>query len=644
MRWPALAVLAVIAPTFARAEVVKFEVTATQAPALEGRAFGSAGTAEKITARATIALDPTDPHNAVIADLGAAPRNADGRVTAVTDVVILRPQHPNGTLLFEVLNRGNKLITGWTQDTDGPSGNRLEKAADAGNGYLLENGYTLVWAAWQADAPAAPGAMRIEVPTVPGMTGPSREEFVLPSGPGPHRIALSYPVADPASAQLAVHARADEPRKALGKATLIDPTTIEVTPAAGMPANALYELTYTAKDPKVTGMGLAAIRDVTAFLRRDGSAMNPLATVGQTGIQRAIGLGISQSGRVLRDFIYFGMNQDERGRLVFEGAMPIIPGARRSFTNARFAQPGRNPGPQFDRLYPVLQFPFTYPVLDDPISGKRDGILLRCRLSNSCPHVMQMDSEFEFWGSQTSLLVTDPQGYPVDMPADVRLYLSTGAPHFNAADAVMMKLPACALPVDPHSIRMALRALIADMQAWIADGTEPPASRYPDIGQGTLVPHDRAYPPIPGLGYRAQYVRAYLIEQGEGVPQIKGEYPLFAPRAGLDGNAIAGIRMPIIAVPRATYTGWNPQAGVQGPQELCTQLGGVLPLPATAAAARADNDPRPSIEELYPTPAAYVDAVGVATAELLHSRLILPQDAVVALEAARSGTLAKLGK
>jgi len=191
---------------------------------------------------------------------------------------------------------------------------------------------------------------------------------------------------------------------------------------------------------------------------------------------------------------------------------------------------------------------------------------------------------------------------------------------------------------------MALRALIADMQAWIADGTEPPASRYPDIGQGTLVPHDRAYPPIPGLGYRAQYVRAYLIEQGEGVPQIKGEYPLFAPRAGLDGNAIAGIRMPIIAVPRATYTGWNPQAGVQGPQELCTQLGGVLPLPATAAAARADNDPRPSIEELYPTPAAYVDAVGVATAELLHSRLILPQDAVVALEAARSGTLAKLGK
>jgi len=642
MRLLALMLIAAAIP--ARAEVTKFEIISRQSPALEGRSFGQAGTTEKITARATIALDPADARNAVIADLALAPRNSQGRVEAVTDVVIIRPAHPNGTLLFEVLNRGRKLLPGWTQDTTDAAGIRQEQAADAGNGFLLESGFTLVWTGWQADTAPAPGGLRIDVPSVPGVTGPSRDEFVLPPGPGPHRIALSYPVADPASAQLTVHSRADAPRRALGAAKLIDPSTIEVTPAPDMPDGALYDLTYTARDPKVMGMGLAAIRDVTSFLRYDTSAANPLASHGQTGLSRAIGFGISQSGRVLRDVVYFGLNQDERGRVVFEGAMPIIPGARRSFTNARFAQPGRNPGPQFDRLYPVLAFPFTYPVLDDVLSGKRDGILLRCRLFNSCPRVMQMDSEFEFWGSQASLMVTDPQGFPIDMPDDVRLYFLTGAPHANPWDAVVRSNPACALPLNPNSGGPALRALITAMQAWIAEGVEPPASRYPQIGQGTLVPPDRAYPAIPALGYRGQYTRANLIEQTEGGPEVRGEYKLFVPRIGLDGNAVAGLRLPIIAAPRATYTGWNPQAGASGPQELCTQSGGAVPLPATAAEARAAGDVRPSLEELYPTQDAYVAAVRSASAELVRSRLMLPGDASAAVESARAGTLAKLGR
>jgi hypothetical protein len=639
MRW--LVLFLVLGASTARAEVVKFEVTSTQAAALEGRIFGQAGLAEKITGRATISLDPSDPRNAVIVDLSLAPRNAQGRVEAVTDVVIMRPQRPNGTLLFEVLNRGRKLMPGWTQDTDTNASIRLEQSTDAGNGFLLESGYTLVWAAWQADAP---GAMRIDVPTISGVTGLSREEFTLPQGPGPHRIQLSYPVADPASIQFAVHGRADEPRLALGAPKLLDAITLEVMPAAGVAAGALYEVSYTARDSKMTGIGLAAIRDVSAFLRRDLSPMNPLAVDGRTSIDRAIGFGISQSGRVLRDFLYFGMNEDERGRLVFEGAMPIIPGARRSFTNARFAQPGRNPGPEFDRLYPVLQFPFTYPVLDDPLSGRRDGILQRCRLSDTCPRIMQMDSEFEFWGSQASLLITDPLGLPIDMPSDVRLYMLTGAPHANPWNAVAKRNLACELLVNPHNSGAALRALITNMQAWIADGIQPPASRYPQIGQGTLVPPSRAYPTIPGLGYRSQYVRANLVEQTEQGPVIKGEYPLFVPLAGSDGNAIGGIRMPIISAPRASYTGWNPHVGVHDAQELCTQLGGVLPLPSTAAEARAGGDPRPSLEDLYPTSEAYADAVRAVTAELVHARLMLTQDAVIALDSARSGSLAKLRK
>ncbi|NKC32385.1 hypothetical protein HEQ75_16090 [Roseomonas sp. BU-1] len=628
----------------ARAEVVRFDITAREAAALGGREFGASGQAEKITARATLALDPAHPRNAVIVDLDRAPRNADGRVEAMTEVVILRPARPNGTLLFEVLNRGRKLLPGWVQDTSTAAGIRLQQPDDAGNGFLLEQGFTLVWAGWQADSPAAPGALRIEVPTVAGLTGPSREEWPAASRPGPQRVTLSYPLADRASARLTVRARTDMDRQTpagLGF-TFIDDSTLEITRPDGIAAGAILELTYTARDTRVMGMGLAAIRDVTSFLRRATGPENPLAANGRPGVDRAIGLGISQSGRVLRDVLYFGMNEDEAGRLVFEGMMPVIPGARRSFTNARFAQPGRNPGPQYDRLFPVLGFPFTYAVMEDKVGGRRDGILLRCQQTNTCPVIMHMDSEFEFWGSQASLLVTDTQGNHHDLPANVRAYLVSGTPHGNAWNAVARRIAACRMALNPMTQGPALRALIVAMERWVRDGVEPPASRFPTLAAGTLTRPAMVYPEIPGLPYRGQYVRAELVEQTAPLPRATGSYPLFLPRAGLDGNAVGGIRQPILEAPRATYVGWNAQAAGDGPQEICTQVGGVVPFAETRAARLAAGDPRPSIEELYPTPAAYVAAVRQASARLVAERLLLPADAEAAVTAAEAGTLARL--
>ena len=631
--------------TTAHAEVTRLDIT-TREPALGGRAFATAGTYEKLTGRATLALDPTDPHNAVIRDLDLAPRNAQGRVEATTDIVILRPAHPNGTLLFEVLNRGRKLLPGWLDDTDAVAGSRLTTPEDGGTGFLLDQGYTLVWAGWQLDPPAAaPGApanLGIDVPVATGPTGLSREELQFDGKPGPKRVTLSYPAADPAAAKLAMRLTADAPPTTPPGLTYAfeNPSAVLITPPADAPATALYDFTYTARDPRISGMGLAAIRDVTAFLRRDTTPANPLAADGRSTIHRAIGIGISQSGRVLRDALYFGMNQDEADRLVFEGMMPIIPGARRSFTNARFAQPGRNAGPQFDRLFPVLQFPFTYPVLDDPISGKRDGIMLRCLATNACPRIIQADSEFEFWGSQASLVTTDPAGNPVDMPDNVRLFMFAGTPHGNLWNAVATNRPDCALALNPNTAAPSLRALLIAMQLWIEDGIAPPASRYPSRAQGTLVTLADAYPAIPALGYHRQQMKAEYIVQTPTGPEVRGEYPLFAPRTGLDGNAAAGIRLPILAAPRATYTGWNPVAGAEGSQDLCTQMGGVLPLPAHAT----PGDPRPALDQLYPTPDSYVTAVRTAAAELVAARLLLPADAETMTKAAQDGTLAKLGK
>lgn len=638
LRPAALAVLLTAAT--AQAEVTRFEVQSREQPALGGRTFQS-GTAEKITARATIALDPANPHNAVIKDLDRAPQNPQGRVEAATEVVILRPAHPNGTLLFEVVNRGRKLLPSWLDDTGTAAGIRLATPEDAGNGFLLDQGFTLVWAGWQPDAPPGPGHLRLEVPTA-AVSGLSREELTFDGTAGPKRVTLSYPAADPAQAHLSLRTTADAPPQTPANLLyqFIDPQTVEITPPEGAPATTLYDFAYNATDSRITGMALAVIRDIPAFLRHDTSDANPLAQDGQTGVTHAIALGISQSGRVLRDALYFGMNEDERGNQVFDGMMPIIPGARRSFTNARFAQPGRNPGPQFDRLYPVLQFPFTYPTLDDPLTGRRDGILLRCTASNTCPRIIQADSEFEFWGSQASLVTTDPLGNPIDMPDNVRLFMFAGTPHGNLWDAVATKRPDCALPLNPNNAAPALRALLVAMQHWLADGTPPPASRYPSRAQNTLVPPDHAYPAIPGLNYQAQYMRAQAIEQTPAGPAIRSEYPLYVPQPGQDGNAIAGIRLPILGAPRATYTGWNPVADSEGPQDLCTQMGGVLPLPQHPT----PDDPRPSLDQLYPTADAYVAAVRSAAAELVAGHLLLPADAEAALAAAQSGTLAKLGK
>lgn len=645
-----LALAPVLAAPSARSEVVRFEIVSREVAAPEERSRGDRGAAERITARATVSLDPDDPRNAVLADIALAPRDARGRVEAVTDVVVLRPTRPSGTLLLEVLNRGRAVLPGLARDADAtPAGAPAPPGPpgipdEVGDGFLLARGFTLVWPAWQFDAPVGP---RLRVPVLAGATGPAREEFSLADAPAPARVRLSYPVADRASARLTVRDGPGHPRTAppgLGL-RFLDDAAVEVDRPAGLPPDALYEIVYTAREPVLSGLGLAALRDVAAFLRREGGPANPLAAGGRSGIDRAVAVGVSQSGRVLRDLLHLGLNEDESGRVVFDAMMPVLAGARRSFTNARFAQPGRNPGPRHDRLFPVLEFPFAYPVTDDHPGSGRDGLLRRCRSGGTCPKVFHVDSEFEFWGAQASLVATDARGNPLAMPPDVRLFLLAGAPHGNAPDAVARPDPGCVLPLNPVQTGPAVRALLVALEAWVRDGVAPPASRYPDAAAGTLVPADRVHPaPIPGLSHRGDPVPAERVEQAVPWPRVTGVYPLLLPRAGLDGHAVAGLRLPPIAAPRATYVGWNPrrEAGREG--ELCQHVGGVVPFAATEAARAAAADPRPSLEALYPGPGTYEAAVRAAAARLVAERLLLPGDAETAVAAAREGRLARLGR
>ena len=627
----------------ARAEVAAFTPQGPAAPAFDGRAF-AAGRYERIAGRATIALDPADPANAGIADLALAPRNAAGRVEAVADVVILRPADPargNHTLLLEAPNRGRELVGQLMNDVAAP--NALAAGKDPGNGFLLDQGYTLAWVGWQADNTAEDG-LHLRAPVVPDVTGLSREEFLFDDARSPVQARLTYPAATEDGATLSVRARPGDERQHPAELRLrfLAPDRVEITrPPSSFDAGALYELIYTARDPVVAGMGFAALRDVAAFLRAGGSSGAEVA------VDRAVLHGISQSGRLVRDFIHQGFNADERDarRPVFDAALAHIPGARRTFTNARFAQPGRNPTAHGDRGYPANQFPFAYEDSTDRFTGRTDGLLRRCRASGTCPRIIQTDSEYEFYGAHASLTATDTEGRPLALPPEVRAYLISGHPHFAAANAVPARRADCVLPTNPLHAGAPLRALLAALDAWTRDGTAPPDSRYPSAGEGggLLPASESLYPAIPGLPWRGAHAAAEWVDETVMPPAVRGDYPVLLPRVDADGNAAVGLRLPVLAAPRATYTGWNPRAEGFAPGAPCTNTGGVLPFPATRADRLAAHDPRASLEERYTTNADYREEVRAAADALVRDRLLLPADADAMARAAAAGTLSRLG-
>jgi Alpha/beta hydrolase domain len=618
------------------AKVVKFEIVRVESPAFEGRSFGAVGTYDRIIAHATIAVAPDDPHNTVIVDLDRAPRNAQGMVRAVTDVEILRPTiaaNGNRRLFYEVLNRGGKL--GLALFNDNPVVvNDLVKAADAGNGFLMNRGYTVVWSGWQGDIAPGAGRMTFSPPVVPDITGLAREDFVFDHTDNPASATLSYPAADldPAHAKLSVRQREADPR-----ATPADlafsfdgPSKISIKRPQGYDAGAIYEFIYTAKDPKVMGLGFAATRDVVSFLRHEtadatGNA-NPLAG----RIDRAIGFGLSQSGRYLHDYLYLGFNADEAGRTVFEGLMPHISGGKKTFTNYRFSQPGRSPYQHADMLYPGADFPFTYPVITDTLTGKRDGFLARCLAADNCPKIIKSDSEIEFYQQRASLVVTDTEGRALSMPDNIRMFLLSNLQHFSLANAKPELVKTCAFPTNPLNAGPAVRALLVAMDGWISDGTAPPASRYPSVSDGTLVtPAAEAagYPQIPGFAYTSRMARPTLIKSDEMPPSKGAAYPVFVPKTDADGRDIAGVHLPTLEAPDATYTGWNLRKAGFGEGELCDNNGAMIPFAATREERLKNNDSRLSMAERYPHDGDRGAAVAKAARQLVQDRLLLEEDA-----------------
>ena len=620
----------------ALAKIQKFEITRVESPAFEGRTFGAVGTYDRITARATIAVFPDDPHNTVIVDLDGAPHTPRGVARAVADVEILRPTiaaNGNRRLFYEVVNRGGKL--GLALFNDLPIVvNDPVKASDAGNGFLMNRGYTIVWSGWQGDIVPGDGRMTFSPPIVPDVTGPAREEFIFDHSQNPASATLSYPAADldPAHAGISVRQReADERATPAGLEFKFEsPTKISIKRPEGFDAGAIYEFIYTAKDPKVMGLGFAATRDIVSFLRYENAdtigTANPV--VGQ--IDRAIGFGLSQSGRYLHDYLYLGFNADESGRTVFEGLMPHISGGKKTFTNYRFSQPGRSPYQHADMLYPGADFPFTYPVITDALTGKTDGFLARCLAAGNCPKIIKTDSEIEFYQQRASLVVTDTNGNALSMPDNVRLFFLSNLQHNALANAKSGMTKTCAFPTNPLNAGPPVRALLVALDAWISNGRQPPASRYPSRADGTLMPptiDEVGFPRIPGFGYPARIAQPTVLKSDEMPPSKGAAYPVFLPKTDADGRAIAGIHLPTLEAPAATHTGWNLRKTGFDEGELCDNNGSMIPFAATKEERLKNGDPRQSMAERYPNAGDRAAAIAKAAQQLVQDRLLLEEDA-----------------
>jgi hypothetical protein len=645
----------------AGARVTGFEVTSRDEVA-GGRPFGLAGRFEKIAGRVHFAVAPGDPHQARIVDLDKAPRNARGEVEFSADFYILRPKgRGNGALLLEIPNRGGKAILAIADR--GRRGGDPEGESELGDGFLLREGYTVAWLGWQADVRDEIGLMRLHAPAARGVSGLVRSDFAVPEETRDHPLAhvivgriggLGYPVADPEDPRDVLTVR-DGP---LGPRQVIPRTrwrfAMEVNGKlvpdrgwvhldGGFSPGRIYEVVYVARDPAVAGLGFAAVRDFASWLKHDPGAPAP--------VRRAYAVGISQSGRFLRHFLYEGMNADEQDRIALDGVIAHVAGAGRGSFNHRFAQPSRDAQPLSPLFYPVDLFPFADAPARDPVTGETAGLLDRAAASRTVPKIFYTNTSYEYWGRAASLVHTTPDGArDLALRDDVRVYFLAGLQHFSPpfppAPEREPELRSRELP-NPNPVAWLWRALISDLDAWVDRGAAPPPSVYPRIADGTLVPLPAwRFPKLPGVRPPRDAQRAYHLDFGPefrgGVatrepPRVGEPFPVLVPQADADGNDRGGVVLPELAVPLATYTGWNLRdPSIGAPDARVSFLGSYLPLARTAEERRRRGDPRPSIAERYAGREEYLGRYAEAAAALVRARFLLPGDLPDVLERGRA--------
>jgi hypothetical protein len=655
----AISLAVALSVNHATAEVVRIVID-SRGDVLDGRSFGAGGPYEKIVGRIFFAFDPANPMNARVVDLDRAPRNAEGLVEAWANFVVLRPKFPpdDGSIaLLEVSNRGGKAslryFNGGVSSLDPTSEEHF------GDGFLMRRGITLIWVGWQHDVPLREGLVRLHVPVATDsepLQGLVRSDWTVDRATATlalgHRNHVAYPVSAPAHPDNILTVRdgrlaprvvipRDQWRFAREEGGRIVADQTSIYSSDGFEAGKIYELVYRAENPRVVGLGLAAIRDMMSYAKYDPSS--PFA------VDHGIAIGISQTGRFLRHFIYQGFNTDERSRKVFDGLMIHTAGAGRGSFNHRFGQPSRDAHRYSAFFYPTDIFPFTSRTQTDAETGATDGLFAHQHNRDHLPNIFYTNTGYEYWGRAASLIHTTVDGTnDVPLFPNERLYHIASAQHSPRpfpppADAQLQG--SAAFRWNPMGFLITLRALFTRMSEWVRDGAAPPPSAYPQISAGNLVSIDRvSFPQIPGVSFPAVVHEAYRADYGQrwqhGIvdqqpPSIGSPFPVLVPQVDELGNEYGGVRSVELLAPLATYTPWSLRTGYAGgTHELVDFTGTYVPLPSTEAERRGTGDPRPSIDMLYRSWEEYQDVVESAAHSLVEQGFLLGEDVPAVLERA----------
>jgi len=638
-------------------------------PFANGYEFTITGAYEKLVGKIYGEVDPKNRLDKVIVNLDKAPRNKRGKVEYWSDFCILKPvdiARGNGKIFYDAPNRGSKRIVAFLNDA--PASNDPSSLVEAGNGFLMREGYTIVWCGWQGDLMPQKNWLVMGVPVATNggkeILRKVRTEIVvdekgIKSQPlsGDERVK-SYEAAarNKTHALLTVREKSHGQRITVpssewefascvkdsrtGRET-IKPSSKDLYLPSAFKPGVIYEFIYPAKNPLVLGLGFAVVRDLVSFLRyqsKDAAGRaNPLASGNKTtGIRYAYGWGRSQSGRFLRDFVYHGFNEDESRRKVFDAIAPHVAGGGRLFLNYEFARPVTSSQQHTNQLEPEL-FPHAYNILKDAQTRRRDGILKRPKTD---PYVFHTQTSTEYWQKRGCLAHTDGKGRDVSPPDKVRIYVIASAQHNSPFGSEPVKDDTQQL-VNPLPAGDVLRALMVAMDLWITQGVSPPPSQYPRVRDGTLVRPDRkstSFPRIPSVRYQGLHNRQLFLDYGSHISRGRMDihpprqidnraYTILVPKVDRDGNDLAGIRLPVVQVPIGTYTGWNLQPRRLAEDELSGLLGSFIHFAKTKAERNKLHDPRLSLKERYKNHNDYVKKVSGAARILVDQRYLLPDDA-----------------
>ena len=611
---------------------------------LDGQPFGEAGAYEKIVGRMHYAVDPGHPLHAQIADIASAPVNSQGQVEFAGDFYVLKPlaaHRGNRRLLFDIPNRGRKSTISLFNST--PRSADPTTPQELGNGYLLRHGYTLAWAGWQADIERQPGFMSLDVPRAKGITGymrvelkPHTREASMPLGDLSHVTCPSVPqstvdIHDPdARLTMREHSCAAPVEIPRGEWRFPDPEHVELN--GGFAPGAIYAIVFRAADPAILGLGFLAIRDAAAWLRwAPASAGNPSA--GE--LEHAYLFGMSQNGRFIREMLFRGLDEDEEGRMVFDGVMSHIAGAQRGEFNLRFGQPS---------LMTTHSIGMLEPFTDRDLYRR---LIQRGR----APRIITTNSSWEYWRGDASLIHTDVEGSrDVEPPDFVRTYALAGTQHTTG--------PIPPLSAEPNTgnrghhrfnvvdDRPLMRSALHNLDRWVSAGLEPPPSAFPRLLDDTAVEAEALtdfFNGLPGARAPERIGRPVRLDFGPDLargiaaypPRVGAPYPSYVSAVDGDGNEIAGIRPVELRVPLATFTGWNPRHADNGAAgDIMLMMGSSLPFARTPAERVRTGDPRASIEERYASKADYLDRVREATQALIALRHVQAEDVEAIIERA----------